>query len=319
MKDNPIGGMSRRQFISGSTGAAAAFALAPALLSTPGSAHAHFIPGLQPCAVLRPRDGTTIWRTRTGVPEAIVFSAGWPLDGDAWDAQMLFLGMHGYRVIARSNAVAAFVRPGTATLNTYADDVATLFDKLDLHDAVFVGHSTGGGEVTRYLGRHGTARVSRAVLIGAVPPVMLKSDRNPEGLPMKVFDDIRQGVVNDRSQFYRDLAVPFFGYNRPNAKSSQGVVDEFWLQGMLGGIKPQYDCIKAFSETDFTEDLRKIDIPVLLLHGDDDQIVPIDDSAKKSAKLLKKGTLKVIPGGSHGMCVTLADQINAALLEFIKG
>jgi non-heme chloroperoxidase len=322
MKDNPIGGMSRRQFISGSTGAAAAFALTPALLSIPGFAHAGISSqGVPMMRSLTTKDGTTIAYKDWGSGRPIVFSHGWPLTGDAWDAQMLFLGMHGYRVIAhdrRGHGRSGQTWDGN-DMNTYADDVAMLFDKLDLHDAVFVGHSTGGGEVASYLGRHGTARVSRAVLIGAVPPVMLKSDRNPEGLPMKVFDDIRQGVINDRSQFYRDLAVPFYGYNRPNAKSSQGAIDAFWLQGMLGGIKPQFDCIKAFSETDFTEDLRKIDIPVLLLHGDDDQIVPIDDSAKKSAKLLKKATLKVVPGGPHGMCVTLADQINAALLEFVKG
>jgi non-heme chloroperoxidase len=204
-------------------------------------------------------------------------------------------------------------------MNTYASDVAALFDKLDLQDAIFVGHSTGGGEVVHYLGRYGASRVAKAVLIGAVPPIMLKSDRNPEGTPKKAFDDLRTAVINDRSQFYRDLALPFFGYNRPNAKTSQGTIESFWLQGMLGGIKPQYDCIKAFSETDFTSDLREIDIPVLILHGDDDQIVPIDDSAKKSAKLLKKATLKIIPGAPHGMPITLADQINNELLAFIEG
>jgi non-heme chloroperoxidase len=217
--------------------------------------------------------------------------------------------MHGYRVIAhdrRGHGRSGQTWDGN-DMDTYADDVATLFTKLDLHDAVFIGQSTGGGEVARYLGRHGASRVSKAVLIGAVPPVMLKSDRNPEGLPMKAFDDIRQGVFRNRSQFYRDLAVPFFGYNRVNAQTSVGVVDTFWLQGMLGAVKPQYDCIKAFSETDFTDDLRKIDIPLLLLHGDDDQIVSLDASAKKSAQLLKRGTLKLISGGSHGMCVTHAD------------
>lgn len=204
-------------------------------------------------------------------------------------------------------------------MDTYAEDVATLFNKLDLRDAIFVGHSTGGGEVAHYLGRHGTSRVSRAVLIGAVPPIMLKTEANPEGLPKQAFDEIRQGVINDRSQFYRDLAIPFYGYNRPGAKASQGVIDSFWLQGMSGGIKPQYDCIKAFSETDFSNDLREIDIPVLILHGDADQIVPIDDSARKAVKLLRKGTLKAIPAGPHGMCTTLADQINNELLAFIKG
>jgi len=266
------------------------------------------------------RDGTPIFYKDWGAGRPIVFSHGWPLDADAWDAQMLFLGMHGYRVIAhdrRGHGRSGQTWNGN-DMDTYADDVATLFETLDLHDAVFVGHSTGGGEVARYLGRHGTSRVSKAVLIGAVPPVMLKSHRNPQGLPKKVFDDIRQGVTSDRSQFYRDLCQPFFGYNRPNAKASAGVIESFWAQGMLGGIKAQYDCIQAFSETDFTDDLRKIDIPVLLLHGDDDQIVPIDDSARKSAQLLKQGKLEVIPGGPHGMCVTLADRINAALLEFIR-
>jgi non-heme chloroperoxidase len=203
-------------------------------------------------------------------------------------------------------------------MNTYADDVAALFEKLDLRDAVFIGHSTGGGEVARYLGRHGTSRVRKAVLMSAVPPIMLKTDANPQGLPMKVFDDIRQSIVNDRSQYWRDLAVPFYGYNRQGAKPSQGVIESFWLQGMLGSIKAHYDCVKAFSETDFTNDLREIDIPVLLLHGDDDQIVPIDDAAKKSVKLLKKATLKVIPGAPHGMATTLADQINKELIAFVK-
>ncbi len=267
------------------------------------------------------KDGTQIFYKDWGSGKPIVFSHGWPLTADAWDSQMLFLGMHGYRVIAhdrRGNGRSQQTWDHN-DMNTFADDVATLFEKLDLHDAVFVGHSTGGGEVTRYLGRHGTGRVSKAVLIGAVPPLMLKTERNPEGTPKKVFDDLRSGVMSNRTQFYRDLALPFFGYNRPNAKTSQGVIDDFWLQGMLGGIKPQYDCIKAFSETDFTDDLRKIDIPVLVLQGDDDQIVPLEDSGRKSVKLLEKGTLKVVPDAPHGMCVTAADLVNETLLEFIKG
>jgi len=266
------------------------------------------------------KDGTSIFYKDWGSGKPIVFSHGWPLTADAWDAQMLFLGAQGYRVIAhdrRGHGRSDQTWDGNE-MDTYADDVATLFEKLDLRDAVFVGHSTGGGEVAHYLGRHGSARVKKAVLIGAVPPIMLKTDANPEGLPRKVFDDIRQGVTNDRSQFYRDLAVPFYGYNRPSAKPSQGLIESFWLQGMLGGIKAQYDCIKAFSETDFTRDLREIDIPVLLLHGDDDQIVPIDDAAKKGVKLLKKGTLKIIPAGPHGMCTTMADRINNELLAFVK-
>jgi non-heme chloroperoxidase len=266
------------------------------------------------------KDGTSIFYKDWGSGKPIVFSHGWPLNADAWDAQMLFLGAQGYRVIAhdrRGHGRSDQTWDGNE-MNTYADDVATLFEKLDLRDAVFVGHSTGGGEVAHYLGRHGTSRVKKAVLMSAVPPIMLKSDANPEGLPRKVFDDIRQGVTNDRSQYYRDFALPFYGYNRPNAKPSQGVIESFWLQAMLGGIKPQYDCIKAFSEADFTNDLREIDVPVLLLHGDDDQIVPIDDAAKKSVKLLKKGTLKVIPGAPHGMATTLAERINNELLAFIK-
>jgi len=266
------------------------------------------------------KDGTSIFYKDWGSGKPIVFSHGWPLNADAWDPQMLFLGAQGYRVIAhdrRGHGRSDQTWDGNE-MNTYADDVAALFEKLDLRDAVFVGHSTGGGEVAHYLGRHGSKRVKKAVLIGAVPPIMLKTDANPEGLPRKAFDDIRQGVTNDRSQFYRDLAVPFYGYNRPDAKPSQGVIESFWLQGMQGGIKAQYDCVKAFSETDFTGDLREIDIPVLLLHGDDDQIVPIDDAAKKGVKLLKKGTLKIIPGAPHGMCTTMADRINNELLAFIK-
>lgn len=266
------------------------------------------------------KDGTSIFYKDWGSGRPVVFSHGWPLTADAWDAQMLFLGMQGYRVIAhdrRGHGRSDQTWDGNE-MDTYADDVATLFEKLNLHDAVFVGHSTGGGEVAHYLGRHGTSRVSKAVLIGAVPPLMLKTDGNPEGLPKKVFDDIRAGVINDRSQFYRDLAIPFYGYNRPNAKASQGAIDSFWLQGMVGGIKAQYDCIKAFSETDFTRDLREIGIPALVLHGDADQIVPIDDSARKSVKLLKQGMLKVVSAGPHGMCTTLAEQINRELLAFIK-
>jgi len=266
------------------------------------------------------KDGTSIFYKDWGSGKPIVFSHGWPLTADAWDAQMLFLGAQGYRVIAhdrRGHGRSDQTWNGNE-MDTYANDVATLFEKLDLRDAVFVGHSTGGGEVAHYLGRHGSSRVKKAVLMGAVPPIMLKTAANPEGLEIKVFDDIRRGVVNDRAQYYRDFAVPFYGYNRPNAKPSQGVIESFWLQAMLGGVKAQYDCIKAFSETDFTNDLREIDIPVLLLHGDADQIVPIDDSARKSVKLLRRGTLTVIPGAPHGMATTMADRINEELLEFIK-
>ncbi len=203
-------------------------------------------------------------------------------------------------------------------MDTYADDLATLVEALDLKNAVHVGHSTGGGEVARYIGRHGTKRVAKAVLIGAVPPLMLKTPANPGGLPMEAFDDIRAGVVADRSQFFKDLSMPFYGYNRPGAKISEGVRESFWLQGMLAGFPAAYDCIKAFSETDFTEDLTKIDVPTLILHGDDDQIVPIGAGGRASAKIVKNATLKVYPGAPHGMCTTLKDQVNADLLAFLK-
>jgi non-heme chloroperoxidase len=266
------------------------------------------------------KDGTTIYYKDWGTGQPITFSHGWPLTADAWDAQMLFLGQQGYRVIAhdrRGNGRSSQPWDGN-DMDHYADDLAELFNFLDLKNAIMVGHSTGGGEVARYLGRHGAKRVAKAVLIGAVPPLMLKTDKNPGGLPISVFDGIRAGVVSDRSQFYKDLTLPFYGYNRPGAKISEGVRDNFWLQGMTGSHKSEYDTIKAFSETDFTEDLKKIDIPVLVLHGDDDQIVPIDAAGRMSAKILKNATLKVYPGFPHGMCTTQADTINADLLAFIK-
>jgi non-heme chloroperoxidase len=266
------------------------------------------------------RDGTKIYFKDWGTGQPVVFSHGWPLTADAWDAQMLFLGQNGYRVIAHDRR--GHGRSGQPwngnDMNTYADDLAELIENLDLKNAVLVGHSTGGGEVARYIGRHGSKRVAKAVLIGAVPPLMLKTDNNPGGLPISVFDGIRAGVVTDRSQFFKDLSLPFYGYNRSNAKTSQGVRDSFWLQGMQVSIKGAYDCIKAFSETDFTQDLKKIDVPTLILHGDDDQIVPIGDSASLSAKLVKNSKLKVYPGAPHGMCTTIADQVNADLLAFIK-
>src|SRR6202030_981375 len=266
------------------------------------------------------KDGTKIYFKDWGTGQPVVFSHGWPLTADAWDAQMLFLGQNGYRVIAHDRR--GHGRSGQPwngnDMNTYADDLAELIEQLNLKDAVLVGHSTGGGEVARYIGRHGSKRVVKAALIGAVPPMMLKTDNNPGGLPISVFDGIRAGVASDRSQFYKDLTLPFYGYNRPGAKISEGIREHWWLQGMSGGIKAHYDCIKAFSETDFTEDLKKIDIPVLVMHGDDDQIVPIGAAGLMSAKILKNATLKVYPGFPHGMPATNADQINADLLSFFK-
>src|SRR5438105_14670356 len=233
---------------------------------------------------------------------------------------MLFFGQHGYRVIAhdrRGHGRSTQTWDGNE-MNTYGDDLAALTEKLDLKNAIPAGHSTGGGEVARYIGRHGTRRVAKAVLIGAVPPLMLKTEKNPGGLPIAVFDGIRAGVAGDRSQFYKDLTLPFYGYNRPGAKISEGIRERWWLQGMLGGVKPHYDCIKAFSETDFTEDLKRFDVPTLILHGDDDQIVPIGAAALISAKIVKNATLKVYPGFPHGMPTTNADQINADLFAFFK-
>jgi len=266
------------------------------------------------------KDGTQIYFKDWGTGQAVVFSHGWPLTADAWEDQMVFLGQHGYRCIAhdrRGHGRSSQPWDGNE-MDTYADDLAELVTALDLRDAIHVGHSTGGGEVARYLGRHGTSRVAKAVLIGAVPPIMLKTSANPGGLPIEAFDAIRAGVTADRSQFFKDLSAPFYGANRPGAKVSQGLRDSFWRQGMQGGFKSIIDCIKAFSETDFTQDLKKIDVPTLILHGDDDQMVPIADSAMLSAKLVKGSTLKVYPGASHGLCSTHKDQVNADLLAFIK-
>jgi len=257
-----------------------------------------------------------------GKGQPVVFSHGWPLTADAWEDQMIFLASHGYRCIAhdrRGHGRSSQPWNGNE-MDTYADDVAALVEALDLRDAIHVGHSTGGGEVARYIGRHGTKRVAMAVLIGAVPPLMVKTAANPGGLPIEVFDGIRAGSIADRSQLYQDLAAgPFFGFNRPGAKVSQGLIDSFWMQGMMGGHKNTYDCIKAFSETDFTEDLKRFDVPTLILHGDDDQIVPIGASAMVSSKLVKNAQLKVYKGGSHGICSTQKNEINADLLTFFKG
>ena len=266
------------------------------------------------------KDGTRIFFKDWGTGRPIVFSHGWPLTADAWDSQMLFLASRGFRVIAHDRrGHGRSDQPWIGNdMDHYADDLAAVLDTLNVKNATLVGHSTGGGEVAHYIGRHGSARVAQAVLIGAVPPIMLKTDANPGGLPMSVFDGIRTGVLTDRSQFYKDLAVPFYGFNRPNAKTSQGAIDSFWRQGMLGSIKGQYDCIKEFSEVDYTGDLKKIDKPTLVLHGSDDQIVPIADSGELSAKIVKGAVLKVIAGAPHGMCTTQADVINEALLDFVK-
>ena len=266
------------------------------------------------------KDGTEIYYKEWGEGPVVTFSHGWPLSSDAWDGQMQFLAQNGYRVVAhdrRGHGRSSQASSGN-DMNGYADDLAAIIEALDLRNATLIGHSTGGGEVARYIGRHGSKRVAKVVLIAAVPPIMLKTPANPEGLPMEVFDGLRAGLLKDRSQFYRDLAIQFYGANRPGAKVSQGTLDQFWLWSMQAGLKNAYESIKAFSETDFTEDLKKIDVPALVLHGEDDQIVPVKDSAKKSAKLIKGAKEIYYPGAPHGITATHQDQVNSDLLEFLR-
>ena len=271
-------------------------------------------------STIKTKDGTEIYYKDWGQGPVVTFSHGWPLSSDAWNGQMLFLAQHGFRVVAHDRR--GHGRSSQASdrndMDGYADDLAAVIEALNLKDVTLVGHSTGGGEVARYIGRHGTKRVARAVLIAAVPPLMLKTASNPEGLPMQVFDDLRSGLMRDPSQFYKDLAVQFYGANRPGAKVSQGILHQFWLWSMQAGLKNAYESIKAFSETDFTEDLKKFDVPTLVMHGEDDQIVPVKDSAKKSARLIKGAKEIYYPGAPHGLTATLQEKVNSALLEFLQ-
>jgi non-heme chloroperoxidase len=271
-------------------------------------------------ATITTKDGTEIYYKDWGTGPVVTFSHGWPLSSDAWDGQMIFLAQNGFRVVAhdrRGHGRSSQSESGN-DMNGYADDLAAVIEALDLKDATLVGHSTGGGEVARYIGRHGTKRVAKVVLLSAVPPIMVKSAANPEGLPIDVFDTLRSNLTKDRSQFYKDLAIPFYGANKPGAKVSQGILDQFWLWSMQAGLLNAYASIKAFSETDFTEDLKKFDVPTLVMHGEDDQIVPVKDSARKSAKLIKGAKEIYYPGAPHGMTATLQDQVNADLLAFLK-
>jgi non-heme chloroperoxidase len=276
--------------------------------------------GARAVSTVTTKDGTDIYYKDWGEGPVVTFSHGWPLSADAWDGQMLFLVQNGYRCVAHDRRGHGRSSQASAhnDMDGYADDLAAVIEALDLNDATLVGHSTGGGEVARYIGRHGTRRVKKAVLLSAVPPIMLKSDANPEGLPIEVFDKLRADLVKDRSQFYKELALSFYGANRPGATVSRGILDQFWLWSMQSGLKNAYESIKAFSETDFTEDLKKMDVPTLVLHWEDDQIVPVKDSARKSAKLIKNAKEIYYPGAPHGLTATHQDRVNSDLLAFIK-
>jgi non-heme chloroperoxidase len=271
-------------------------------------------------SVLSTQAGTRIYYKDWGKGQPILFSHGWPLTADAWDGQMLYFGQQGYRVIAhdRRGHGRSDQTWDQNTMDQFADDLAELIDELNLYDLILVGHSTGGGEVTRYLGRHGTRRVAKLVLVGAIPPLMLKTKNNPGGLPLEAFDAIREGVAQNRSQFYKDLSLPFYGYNREGAPISEGLRESFWMQGMQGSIKAEYDCVEQFSESDFTEDLKKIDIPTLIIHGSDDQIDPIGAAAMLSSKLIPHAQLKVYQGAPHGLAQTQDERFNADLLQFFR-
>ncbi|WP_254017595.1 alpha/beta fold hydrolase [Mesorhizobium escarrei] len=312
-------GPSRRDVLLGGLAATVAAGLPiAAQAQTPSSPSS--TKGAMTMSTITTKDGTEIYYKDWGTGPVITFSHGWPLNSDAWDGQMLFLAQNGFRVVAhdrRGHGRSSQASSGN-DMDGYAEDLAAVIEALDLKDATLVGHSTGGGEVARYIGRHGSKRVAKAVLIAAVPPIMLKTEANPEGLPIEVFDGIRAGVAGDRSQYYKELAVAFYGANRPGAKVSQGTLDQFWLWSMQAGAKNAYESVKAFSETDFTEDLKKFDVPTLVLHGEDDQIVPVKDSARKSAKLIKGAKDIYYPGAPHGITATHQDQVNADLLAFIR-